>query len=179
MRFTPPRSRYWRQKTQRTGTGPGDSYLGPLADRHPDRYAAEVRAVRTRIADRRRLREAVQSAGRARSPSEAERWYGYGLRQLQAGDAAGARRTWDAVGRAFAGAGGEEHGVKLAADGLAELARTPPPPPAGAPEVAAALDRVRARRLAGDAAGAAATLDGLEALYRDDPAAAALIRSAR
>jgi hypothetical protein len=157
-----------------------EEYLGPLADRHPDHRADEVAAHKARIDGRRELRRSVEQGRLARYRSEGERLYYRGLKLAQAGDWAGARRTWEEVARAFAGVEAEAAWVRLARLALEELARRPPPATAVAPPaLTAAVDHARTLREEGRAAEADAVLDALEDLYRDDPAALEVIRKAR
>jgi hypothetical protein len=154
-----------------------DEYLEPLSERYPDQYAAEVAATRAKVEGRRGLRLALEQGrqAQARYKSEGERLYQRGLKLAQAGDWAGAKRTWEEVARAFAGVEGEARWVKQSQAALEELTQrsiqaTPP-----AASLTAAVDR--ARTLKPDEAKA--VLDALEDLYRDDPAALEMIRKAR
>jgi hypothetical protein len=147
-----------------------DEYLDPLSRRFPDWHADEVQRAVGRVTARRELRRLVGQGAKAKYGSEAERWYQVGLRQAQAGDPAGAKRTWEGVTRGFTDA----PWVDLATAGLAELARTPQatPPRAG---LAAALDRAKGL----PEPDRARALEALAGLYRDVPAAVEAIRAGR
>jgi serine/threonine protein kinase len=159
-----------------------DEYLQPLSERYPDQYTAEVEEARAKVEGRRGLRLAVEQGRQAQAKykSEAERLYQRGVRLAQAGDWAGARRTFEEVARAFAGVEAEARWVRQSQAAVEELARRPPQSAATAPpSLTAAVDRARALKAEGKAAEAIAVLDALEDLYRDDPAALELIRKAR
>jgi eukaryotic-like serine/threonine-protein kinase len=148
-------------------------YLEPLAREYPDKYADEIKAFRGRAQPLAELRRA-QAAGRAaKYGSDAERFYHEGLRQCEAGDFAGARRTWERVGAAFAGVPSEAPWVELARQAAGRL-----PSQDGAlhrPSAAAlraAIERAKALRAEGKTAEADAAWDALAELYRDDPDAA-------
>ena len=147
-----------------------DEYLEPLSRKYPDQYAAEVRAAREKMLDYKELRRAMQAGSRVKYGSEAERWYQLGLRQVQAGDPAAARRTWESLVRGFAGVPTESRWVGLATEGLEELAKKPnigsPTPPSRA-TLTEALKRIRERPLGERDAAVAA----LTELYRDDASA--------
>ncbi|OWK35850.1 serine/threonine protein kinase [Fimbriiglobus ruber] len=157
-----------------------DEYLEPLAERYPSQYETEVAAARARIGDRRDLKRAVDQGAKARYRSDPERLYQRGLRLAQAGDISSARRTWTDLIRAYADTPGADRWTELARVGLDELVHRPPVVvPLDRPALAAALDRVKALKAAGQAAEAAAKLAAFEDLYRNDPAALDLIREAR
>ena len=143
-------------------------YLDPLADRHPGEYAAEIAAVKQRAADRRELRRALADGAKVRPGSAAERLYLRGLRLAQAGDWPAARRVWAAVGTVFGPVPAEERWVKLAAAAIAATDTNP-----GSTIDPATL----AAALAAHAGtpGEAAMKAILRDLYRDDPAALAII----
>lgn len=157
-----------------------DEYLDPLSRRYPDQYTAEIAEVRTRIADRRELKRALEQGAKSRVRSEAEIAYIRGLRLAQAGDLPAARRTWEALERAFSGVESEAHWVKLATAGLALLAKFPTiTPAAGArPGLIEAIAHAKKLKSAGDPAAAPA-FEALDYLYRDDPTALEMIRQAR
>jgi hypothetical protein len=153
-----------------------DEYLNPLSERFPDQYAEEIRAVRARVADHRRLRRAVAEGTQARPRSEAERLYLRGLALMQAGDAGGARRVWGGLAKVYADSEDDRHWVTLATAGVAEADRR------GATDddnrlTAVTVVAERARALTG--AEAAALFDVLEQTYRDDPDALEVIRRSR
>ncbi|HXD88027.1 MAG TPA: serine/threonine-protein kinase [Urbifossiella sp.] len=100
-----------------------DDYLEPLSRRHPDRYAEQVAAAKERIRDRKELLRAIAEGTRPDTRSEAERGYMRGLRLMQAGDAAGARQSWQAVVENRNSVETEARWVELARDGLTQLER--------------------------------------------------------
>ncbi len=154
-----------------------DKYLEPLSAKYPGEFAAEVSAARAKIDDRRELRAALLFGGRVKPPSEAERWYRRGLKLAQAGDFAAAQSTWRQLRAGYAGQAGEAAWLDAADAALTALAARPKPWPLdGAGVTEAALQQVRERRAAGDAAGADAARAALEQLYRDDPASLDRIR---
>lgn len=151
-----------------------DDYLDPLAQRYPDYRPDEVKQVRSKVTDRKELRRLVGQGLRTKYSSEAERWYQLGLRQAQAGDLAGAKRTWELLARAFTGVGADSRWVELATTGLTELGRQPQP--------AVSANRAGLREAIGradslpDPATRSAAFDALLKLYRDDSAAAEMIQ---
>ncbi len=158
-----------------------DEYLDPLSRRHPEMFTKEVAEARSRINDRRELRRAVEQASKFKPRSEAEAAYFRGLRLAQAGDVSGAKRTWESAVAAFGAVESEARWTKLAADGLAELAKAPgigPSPPEARPGLVDAIGRAKKLQAAGDPAAPSA-FDALDYLYRDDPKARDLIRQAR
>lgn len=156
-----------------------DDHLEPLSNRYPDSYADEVAAAKTKIADRRNLKKAIDQGVKLPPRSDAERLYQRGVALAQVGELAGAKLTWEQLVRAFGGIETDARWVKLAEAGLAELARAPAPRPGERLGLAAALDRARTMKTEGKASEAAAILDALEQLYRDDPAALDQVRAAR
>jgi hypothetical protein len=149
-------------------------YLGPLSRDHPDRYAEEIKAFRARTEPLAELRKA-QAAGRvARYGSEAERFYHEGVRLVQAGDSAAAKRTWERVVAAYAGIDGEARWVDLARQAASRLPAQEGAlhRPASAAALKQALERARTLKAANKPKEAADVLDALDALYRDDPDAA-------
>ncbi len=95
-----------------------DKYLAPLASRHPDQFADEVRAARTRIRDMRKLRKAVADGKKFTFESEPERRYARGVAFAQVGDFAAAKLEWVAV---LDGGANDARWISLAATALAEL----------------------------------------------------------
>jgi hypothetical protein len=149
-------------------------YLEPLSREYPDRYAEEIKAFRARTEPLAELRKA-QAAGRAaRYRSEAERFYQEGVRQCQAGDFPGAKRTWERVVAAYAGIEGEARWVDLARQAASRLPAQEGTlhRPAAATALRQALDRARTLNAAGKVKEATEILDALDDLYRDDPDAA-------
>jgi hypothetical protein len=148
-------------------------YLEPLTDRFPDDpHRTEIAAFQRKLKDADRLDKAFKQADAEGPRSEAERFYRQGLQAVQNGDAVGAGRVWTAVVRSFAGVETERRWVDLAERGLARLGE-----PAAVDRFASArtaLARARELRDAGKRNEAARIWEALEALYRDDPAAAAV-----
>ena len=154
-----------------------ERYLEPLSTKYPCEYAAEVRAARAKIDDRRELRNALLFGGRVAPPGEAERWYRRGVKLAQAGDFAAAQATWRNLRTAYAGQVTEAAWLDAADAALAALAARPKPWPLDGVGVSeATVQALRDRRAAGDAAGADAARAALEALYRDDPASLERLR---
>jgi hypothetical protein len=153
-------------------------YLEPLSRDHPDKYAEEIKAFRARIEPQGDLRKAYAAGKAARYSSEAERFYHEGLRQAQAGDFAGAKRTWERVVAAYAGIQDESRWVEQArqAAGRITVQEGALQRPASAASIRQALDRARTLRSAGNVKEATEVLDALEALYRDDPDAGEIAR---
>lgn len=149
-------------------------YLEPLSRDHPDRYADEIKAFRARIEPQGDLRRAYAAGKAARYTSEAERFYHEGLRQAQAGDFAGAKRTWERVVAAYAGIEGESRWVEQARQAATRITAQEGAlkRPAAAAALRHALERARTLRTAGKDKEATEVLDALEELYRDDPDAA-------
>lgn len=148
--------------------------IAPLERWHPDKHADEVRGWKAQIAARKELHLAALQAARQKFVSEAERLYYRGLRQMQAGDAAAARATWEAVAAAFDRSESARPWAGLARSGIAELNRRPPAGPdleRVTRAVAAGVTEAEALRAAGKAAEADAVLRALAELYRDTPAA--------
>jgi hypothetical protein len=156
-----------------------EEYLGPLQDRHPDHRADEVAAYKAKLDGRKELRRAVRQGRLMNYKSEAERLYHRGLGLAQAGDRAGAEKTWQHLVVAFGGVPSEAQWVKLAQRGLVELADTTALAPPSRAALDLALERTRQLKAEGKAAEATAVLDALEYLYRDDPAALDVIKKAR
>ena len=95
-----------------------DKYLAPLASRHPDQFADEVRAARTRIRDMRKLKKAVADGKKFTFESEPERRYARGVAFAQVGDFGAAKVEWVAV---LDGGANDARWIALAATALAEL----------------------------------------------------------
>jgi serine/threonine-protein kinase len=75
-----------------------DKYLGPLQDKYPNHpYQQEVAELRRKYEEKRAERQAEVAARNAGPVSEGQRFFQEGLRLRQAGDEAGARRTWEAL----------------------------------------------------------------------------------
>jgi hypothetical protein len=145
-------------------------YLEPLSERFPDHpHRDQVAAFQLKMQDVERLDRALKQADAERPQSEAERFYRQGLASLQNGDVAAAKRTWNAVVVTFGEVATERRWVELAQRGLGRLEIT-----GGDARFAPAreaLDQARKLRDAGKRDDANRIWSGLEALYRDDPAA--------
>lgn len=100
-----------------------DDYLQPMNENDPQAHAAEVLAVKVKIADRKKLKRAIDDIGKAKASTEAERLYLRGLSLLQSGDTEQAKQTWQSLGTMFADQPSEERWLKLANLGLSELAK--------------------------------------------------------
>jgi hypothetical protein len=145
-------------------------YLEPLSREYPDKYADEIKAFRARAQPLAELRRAQATGRAARYASEAERFYHEGLRQCEAGDFAGARRTWERVVAAFTGVPSEAPWVELARQAAGRLpAQDGALHRPSAAAVRATIDRAKALRAEGKTAEADAVWDALTELYRDDP----------
>jgi hypothetical protein len=155
-----------------------EKYLDPLSQKYPGRYVEEIAAAKAKAKDRRELRRALTEGAKVEPHSDAEKVYLRGLRLAQAGDPAAARRTWEALVAVFGPVVTESRWVELARIGLKALERPEnrvdrAPPDRAA--LAAAIDAAKRP----DPAETAANFRMLEELFRDDPAALELIRSAR
>jgi eukaryotic-like serine/threonine-protein kinase len=184
---TDPEDLYARAQPLMHSEDPADwekawtEYLEPLSREYPDKYADEIKAFRARTEPLAELRKAQAAGKAAKYTSEAERFYQQGVRLCQAGDFAGARRTWERVVAAYSGIESEARWVELARQAAGRL---PPQEgtlhrPAAAASFRASLDRAKALRADGKTAEAAAIWDALEALYRDDPDAAEILAMIR
>jgi len=103
-----------------------DDYLEPLSTKYPGEYAEEVRAARTKMADRRKLRRAVEDGAKVEYSCEAERIYQRGLAFAQVGERDDAMRTWQSLTARTTDRAGDERWRKLAEVGLRELAERKP-----------------------------------------------------
>jgi hypothetical protein len=157
-------------------------YLEPLERKHPDRFREAVAAAKASIRDRKDLRGALAEGAKADPRTDAERGYLRGLRLAQAGDAAGARRTWQAVATAFGAVESEARWVDLSRAGLTALdhpANRPTHAPPDRRPFEAALAHAKGLATAGKASEADGAFRALEDLFRDDPGVLAEIRAAR
>jgi len=100
-----------------------DDHLEPLSTKYPGEFAEEVRAAKTKLTDRRKLRRAIDDGSKIEFGCESERQYQRGLAFAQVGDAEEAMRTWNAI----PSKPGEERWWKLAQVGVAELAERKKP----------------------------------------------------
>lgn len=149
-----------------------EKYLGPLAQKYPDRYKDELAAARRRVREHRELRRSVAEGAKVDPRTDAERGYLRGLRFVQSGDPVQARAAWENVVAAFGTVGTEARWVELSRAGLALLAQ-PTNRAARAPldrePVRLALEHARALDAQGRAAEAGAVRDAVLALAGDDP----------
>jgi hypothetical protein len=152
--------------------------LEPLTDRFPDNpYRDEVAAFRRKMLDVREQDKALAQAKADAPHGEAERFYKLGLQHCQADNADAARRVWEGVVRSFGGAADEARWVELARRGLVQLPRLPTEDRWG--PVRQALARARQLRDAGQRDEATRIWQGLEELYRNDPAAGPVLAELR
>jgi serine/threonine protein kinase len=155
-----------------------NEYLEPLSRKYPEKYAEEVREAKRRVDEQGEMRRAFLTGKAVRYRSQAERFYHEGLRLVQAGEFAAARRVWDNLVRVYGNVETEKRWVALAREATRRLdERGAAPRPAGgdfADAVRPAVEEVRRLRAAGKLREAAAAATALEFLYRDDPDAALL-----
>lgn len=156
-----------------------DDYLEPLSERYPDQYAAEVEAARAKIGDLRDLRRAVRQGRLTHFKSDAELLYHRGRGLAQVGDRAGAERIWRNLVAAFGGVPSESRWVKLAQNGLAELADTSAPAPPGRAALTQALEKARQLKAEGRQTEAKAIIEALKDLYHGDESALKMIDEAK
>lgn len=137
----------------------------PLDRKYPNHEHAEaVREFRERMeTGRTRVSKGV---------SEAQRFYQRGQRQRQEGELAVAERTFRNLVVVFDGVPGEEKWVRLARKALADIRDKTPDPDERLKAARAALERTRAmNRDEAEKVWAA-----MESLYREDPAAANILK---
>jgi hypothetical protein len=155
-----------------------DDYLDALAKWHPDWRPTEVGEARQYLLERKELAKTFGLYDKAKYAGEAERLYHRGLKLVQVADAGEARRTWDNLIRLFDGSATDAYWVRLARQGLAELANSPPPR-SNSNVPAEAIARARKLRESGHKADADAMLNAVEELYRDRPDVIEAVRAAR
>jgi serine/threonine protein kinase len=152
-----------------------NEYLEPLSRKYPDKFTDEVKEAKRRIDTKGEMHRAFLAGRGARYPSEAERFYHEGLRLVQSGEFAAARRVWDNLIRAYEQVESEKRWVALAREGsrrIEERSNQAPRPssnPTFTDLVRPVVDEVRRSRAAGKTAEADAMVRALEFLYRDDP----------
>lgn len=95
-----------------------NEYLEPLARKYPNKYENEVKDARRRIDEQGELRRAFVAGKKNKYRSEAERLYHVGLRLVQAGEFASARRVWDILIREYDATDGEKRWVRLAREAV-------------------------------------------------------------
>jgi serine/threonine-protein kinase len=146
-----------------------DRYLEPLERKYPNHaHKAEVADLRRQYEERRVERKAEQAARRAGPQSEGQWFYQEGLRKRLAGDEEGARRTWQALVDAYFAVPAERPWVRLAE---AELGTSADKKAVERQwqSLDEAVRRARGLEREGKKDEAKAALDGLRALYRNDP----------
>jgi serine/threonine-protein kinase len=178
---TNPESLYERGSALMASEDPGDweraweRYLGPLEEKYPDHpHKEEVAAFKRRLDDYFAEQKAEAQARVRRPPGEGQWFYEKGLRLRQQGDEAGARKVWQALVEAYRDVPAERPWVRraekeLERGGPADGGRDWRP-------LREALKRAKSLEKEGNAAEAAAVRAALETLYRDDPAALAILR---
>jgi len=149
-----------------------EQYLQPLSEKYPAAHAEEVTAARWKIADRKKLKRAIDESSKAKAASEAERLYLRGLALVQSGDADQARHTWQASRILFADQPEEQRWWKLAGQGLSELSLKPaavdPQRQRGKQEL---LDRIQILRVQGKNVEADGMLSAYERAYAGEDGA--------
>jgi Protein kinase domain len=139
-------------------------YLEPLETRYPDHpYKEEVKSFRRRW-----------EAAKSPLPSEAQRFYLQGELLKKQGNFVGAQRIWSNVVVVFDGVEAEKEWVYQARRGLTELEKASLNKERWQP-VRNRLERAKTLKQLGKNADAERILNGIEQLYRDDPAAAELL----
>jgi hypothetical protein len=154
-----------------------DEHLALLQKHYPDNpHREEVEQFRQLIDDRAAQQQALLQLRFRGVPSEGQRFYQRGLQLCKQGDVDGARLVWQNLVRSFAGVESEQRWVALSRDALAELQKRVPTARRDDAPVRAALARARQLKKAGKPKEAEEIWSGLEALYADDPAGAALLK---
>ena len=149
-------------------------YLEPLSRKYPDKYQDEVREAKQRIDEQGELRRAFVTGKNARYTSEAQRFYYQGLRLVQAGEYAAARRLWENLNLAYGSIESEKRWVILAREGIQRLDdRGVPLRPSSQASLAdivlPVIAEIHRLRAAGMGKEAERLRQALEFLYRDDP----------
>jgi serine/threonine-protein kinase len=154
-------------------------YLEPLNRDYPDHpHRQQVQEFRQMLDDHTTQQRALAGLKTTGPASEAQRFYLRGLNQCRQGDPESARQIWQNLVRSFEGCESERRWVGLARDGLAALAASVPTEGRQA-SVREALRRARQLRDEGKTQQAGEIWQGLEALYRDDPAMAEVLQQVR
>jgi serine/threonine-protein kinase len=148
-------------------------YLEPLSRREDHPYREEVEKLRQQL-------EAARAVAGAEEPraGEVQRLYLQGERLRLEGKPAEARKVWKNVVVVFKGLDVEKDWVRRSEKALAEL-DNPKAAEQRLVPVRAALKRAAKLRDAGKLEDAERIWSGIEALYADDPAAAAVLREVR
>jgi hypothetical protein len=150
-----------------------DKYLGPLKEKHPDYRPDEVEKFRLRYESRKS--DAAQRARHAGPMTEAQWFYQEGLRKLQQGDEAGARRTWQGLVNAFRDVPSERPWVDRAEKELAKGKEAAAEVERKWQPVRDAIDQAKKLRAEGKDREAEAIRNGLKELYKGDAAARAIL----
>jgi eukaryotic-like serine/threonine-protein kinase len=151
-------------------------YWQPLQENYPDEFREEVLGAKHKIEDARELRQTLLQAKRGTPNTEAERGYRAGLKLLELGEPALARRAWGNVVTVYGSIVGEERWVRAARKALEETAKLPPPTGRDRTSLETALNRWRKLRKEGKLEEAKSYREALEEFYRDEPAVLQLLR---
>lgn len=157
-------------------------YLEPLSRKYPDRFQDEVKEAKRRIDVQGDLRRAFVTGKSVHPRSEAERFYNEGLRLVQAGEFATARRVWDNLIRAYERIESEKQWVVLARAGKQRIEQQegmPPRPSTNhdfAQLIQPAVEEVKRLRNEGKTKEAEVMSQALIFLYRDDPDISTLLK---
>ena len=144
-------------------------YLEPLVLQFPDHpRRSEAEELHRQIEARRAL---DKSLSKKQPPSEAQRFYEMGLRQLKDGDVEAARRTWQAVATAFKAMPAEKVWTTLSEEGLKAIGPGAKHSGSQRQDLQKVLDDIQAVGQAGERDSARARLSALVLLYREDPQA--------
>jgi predicted Ser/Thr protein kinase len=146
-------------------------YLDLLRRKHPEFERDQVDHLYNLLDDDRALRRALDGVKGAARMSEAQRFYRRGLALCRQGDAEAARAVWSDLVKSFTGVEPEQRWVELAKKGMDELNRRLPAAARADDSVKAALARARQLSRDNKKAEAETIWQGLEQLYKDDPAA--------
>jgi serine/threonine-protein kinase len=150
-----------------------EKYFIPLVQKHPDHpYGAQLQEFRQRLEDRRAETRAQRQAASGIALSEAQRFYVQGQRYKKDGNLLAAQQTWQNLVDVFQHVDTEQRWVRLAQAGLQETRGLLPPPELRQASVHAALEATKKMQRE----EAEKVWRGIEALYRDDPEAAAILR---
>jgi hypothetical protein len=153
-------------------------YLEPLTERSPDNpHRDEIAAFQRKIQEVDRQDKVLKQAAAEAPRSEAERFYRQGLTALQNGDVTVAKAIWQNLVRSFGAVPPERRWVELAERGLGRLGE----PGSGDRFASARAALAEARKLRDDGKPEKAEQiwQGLDALYHDDPTAAAVMAELR
>jgi serine/threonine-protein kinase len=155
-------------------------YFEPLQEKYPDHpYGEQIDNYRRQIEEHRAQQAANRRARDIRLNSEAQWFYEEGLRLRQKGDEEGARRLWRQLARTFREVKSEQAWVRLAEKELSKPSDRAVIGEQRWKSVRDALQRARQLLDDGQRAKAEEIWDGLEALYRNDATAAAILEEVR